>query len=87
MILFSPPDLRRAWRGEAQITKTRQGTPLTDRSAQETPALRVRNLTTRFRTPHGTVTAVDDVSFSLERGETLGLVGESGSGKSVIHPL
>ncbi|MEM7622671.1 MAG: ABC transporter ATP-binding protein [Planctomycetota bacterium] len=45
--------------------------------------LRVRGLTTRFRTDAGTVTAVDDVSFDLRRGETLGIVGESGCGKTV----
>ncbi len=45
--------------------------------------LDVRNLTLRFRTDEGLVTAVDDVSFSLEPGEVMGLVGESGSGKSV----
>jgi len=47
------------------------------------PLLEVRGLTTRFRTERGELTAVDDVWFTLDAGQTLAIVGESGSGKSV----
>ena len=45
--------------------------------------LDVNNLSTHFYSPTGVVKAVDEVSFKLHEGETLGLVGESGCGKSV----
>ncbi len=45
--------------------------------------LDIRNLTCSFRTADGAARAVDDVSFSVTRGETLGVVGESGCGKTV----
>src|SRR5688572_22858775 len=47
------------------------------------PILDVRDLRTHFFTREGVVQAVDGVSFSLEKGKTLGIVGESGCGKSV----
>jgi peptide/nickel transport system ATP-binding protein len=47
------------------------------------PTLSVENLRTYFYTKSGVVKAVDDVSFTVDKGEVLGLVGESGCGKSV----
>jgi peptide/nickel transport system ATP-binding protein len=55
----------------------------TDESALK-PVLDVKDLTVRFKSPRGTVYAVNGVSFSLLPGETLGVVGESGCGKTTL---
>ena len=46
--------------------------------------LKVKNLSISFRTPHGDLKAVDDVSFEVRKGESLAIVGESGCGKSSL---
>ena len=52
-------------------------------SAINDPVLEVRHLTTEFVLPNGNGKAVDDLSFKILKGETLGIVGESGCGKSM----
>ena len=53
-------------------------------AAEAPPFLVVDDLRTSFSTPRGLLTAVDGVSLTLDRGQTLGVVGESGSGKTVL---
>ena len=49
----------------------------------QSPLLEIKNLSVSFQTDDGVVDAVNDISFTLNIGETVGIVGESGSGKSV----
>ena len=51
--------------------------------ADDQPLLEVENLTTKFSTDNGTLTAVDGIDFDVDTGETVCIVGESGSGKTV----
>ena len=60
--------------------------PIPREKPEDECLLEVKNLTTRFDTEEGLVHAVNDVSYCLDEGETLGVVGESGCGKSV-HAL
>ena len=49
-----------------------------------TPKLEIKHLKKYFKTPSGLLHAVDDVSFTIEKGHTLGVVGESGCGKTTL---
>jgi peptide/nickel transport system ATP-binding protein len=82
------------------VSETHQNAPVTlagggAGSSSRAPLLEVRNLVKYFavreiqglRMTHGTVKAVDDISFTLREGDTLGLVGESGCGKSTTSRL
>lgn len=53
-------------------------------ASDDTPLLEVTDLSTTFTTPQGLIRANDSVTFTLRRGETIGVVGETGSGKTVL---
>src|SRR5205814_2329558 len=61
----------------------RRDEPAAQAMTSLSPVLAVADLQTAFFTRQGVIKAVDGASFSVDRGEVLGLVGESGSGKSV----
>lgn len=70
----------------ATVGTRSQSTPLQTAGQPETiaaPLLSVRKLTVSIRTRRGILTALDEVSFDVARGEVLGIVGESGAGKSL----
>lgn len=64
--------------------KTAEGNLGADRSHAEVPILEVKNLVMNYATKAGMVSAVEDVSFTLPKGHSLGLVGESGCGKTSV---
>ena len=69
---------------DPQPTEVAGAAPAADDKPTDGPLLQVTDLKTNFTSDRGRVQAVRGVSFTLERGKTLGIVGESGSGKSVL---
>lgn len=72
-----------AWDRRWGRSDRRAGRPVTG-TAADAPLLEVDQLTMNYRTAGGRVSAVDDVTFQLDRGQALGLVGESGCGKTSV---
>ena len=58
--------------------------PIADEASPGVPVLDVRQLTTEFKTHAGPLRAVNEISFTLPRGQVLAIIGESGSGKSAL---
>lgn len=86
----TPRGVRLSMTPEQPASITTSATPSPPAAApavEATPLLELADLTKTFAVPGGRFTAVDDVSLSLRRGETLGLVGESGSGKTTVARL
>ncbi|SIN74759.1 dipeptide ABC transporter ATP-binding protein [Agromyces cerinus] len=86
-VRLSATPMRPATQSGALPTISSPLRPSHDPAIRTTPLLELSHLTKTFAVPGGRFTAVDDVSLSLHRGETLGLVGESGSGKTTVARL